>query len=402
MIRPEKLKQYIGIAFNFGVEILKTAILYPVGRLLYRKKDIWLISERGTDARDNGYHFFRYLREKHPEIECYYVIAKDSPDRKHIESLGEAVHYRSLRHYLLLFGARYLVSTHIMGFTPNRGFYNYIQTRIERKVLRGKTVFLQHGITKDNLSYLYQENTKLDLFICGAKPEYEYIAKNWHYQHDEVQYTGLARFDSLLEQKINRQILIMPTWRKWLKYPEDAAKTSILDSPYFQSWCGLLKSPGLAELAEQYGVQFVFYPHFEMQEYINQFETASEKIILADFAHYDVQRLLKESMLLITDYSSVFFDFAYMNKPVLYYQFDEAEYRANHYAEGYFDYRRDGFGEVVTEENALLTLLEQYLENDCQLKDQYRKRIEGFFPLHDEKNCERIYREIINLKRETN
>lgn len=78
--RIQKLKQYIRISLDFGCEILKSAVLYPVGRLLYRNKSIWLISERGTDARDNGYHFFRYLREKHPEIECYYVITKDSPD----------------------------------------------------------------------------------------------------------------------------------------------------------------------------------------------------------------------------------------------------------------------------------------------------------------------------------
>ena len=100
-------------------------------------------------------------------------------------------------------------------------------------------------------------------------------------------------------------------------------------------------------------------------------------------------------MLLITDFSSVFFDFAYMQKPVLYYQFDEEEYRASHYAQGYFDYRRDGFGEVVTEETELLELLEQYLENDCSLKPEYRQRTEGFFTLHDMHNCERIYNEII-------
>lgn len=42
---------------------------------------------------------------------------------------------------------------------------------------------------------------------------------------------------------------------------------------------------------------------------------------------YDVQQLLKESLLLITDYSSVFFDMMYMNKPVIFYQFDENQYR---------------------------------------------------------------------------
>ena len=92
-----------------------------------------------------------------------------------------------------------------------------------------------------------------------------------------------------------------------------------------------------------------------------------------------------------------FFDFAYMRKPVLYYQFDEEEFRANHYAKGYFDYRRDGFGEVVTEEEKALDLLEQYLENGCRLKPAYRARIQEFFPLHDQNNCERIYHEIMKL-----
>ena len=81
----------------------------------------------------------------------------------------------------------------------------------------------------------------------------------------------------------------------------------------------------------------------------------------------------------------------------MYYQLDASEYRAHHYAQGYFDYRRDGFGEVVTEKTKLLELLEQYLSNECGLKAEYKKRIEGFFPLHDDKNCERIYNEIKKL-----
>ena len=395
--RIQKLKQYIRISLDFGCEILKSAVLYPVGRLLYRNKSVWLISERGTDARDNGYHFFRYLREKHPEIECYYVITKDSPDRSRVASLGKTVDYRSLRHYLLLFGAKYLVSSHFMGFTTNRDFYMYIQPKMVKKAVRGKNVFLQHGITKDNMIGFYQENTKLDLFICGAKPEYDYIAKNWHYEHQEVQYTGLARFDALNAKQTKRQILIMPTWRRWLRSAADPKK-AMLESRYFKCWCSLLKSGRLAALAEAHGVQFIFYPHHEVQKYIRSFQTASPRIILADFARYDVQQLLKDSMLLITDYSSVFFDFAYMEKPVLYYQFDEDEFRAQHYGEGYFDYRRDGFGEVVTEERTLLDLIEAYLAKGCGLKEAYAKRIDSFFPLHDGNNCERIYHQIMKLK----
>ena len=36
-------------------------------------RELWLVCERGNDARDNGYWFYRYLKEKHPEINARYV-----------------------------------------------------------------------------------------------------------------------------------------------------------------------------------------------------------------------------------------------------------------------------------------------------------------------------------------
>ena len=50
---------------------------------------------------------------------------------------------------------------------------------------------------------------------------------------------------------------------------------------------------------------------------------------------------------MLTDYSSVAFDFAYLRKPIVYAHFDkEAFFSGEHsYTAGYFDYERDGFGE---------------------------------------------------------
>lgn len=393
----ETLKRRVKIAVCFGWEIVKAIPLYPLGKLLYGKRDIWLVSERGVDARDNGYHFFRYLRQEHPEIRSVYIIDRNSADAKKVEALGEVVQYQSIKHYLLFFGAKYRISTHYMGFSPDQTFYGYIQPRLKNRIPGGKTVFLQHGVTKDDMPQLYQQRTKLDMFVCGARPEYDYIAGNWGYKNGEVCYTGFARFDTLHDFTVKPQILIMPTWRNWLVHGADASEETMLQSCFFQAWSSLLKNHKLAQLARKYGVQFLLYPHYEIQKYLDRFTTASQDIVLADSSHYDVQQLLKESMLLITDYSSVYFDFAYMKKPVLYYQFDEEEYRNRHYAQGYFDYRRDGFGEVITQEAELLELLEQYLAGNCSLKPIYQKRMEGFFPLHDTKNCERIYQEILKL-----
>ena len=371
-------------------------LLNPIGKLLYRGKHIWIVSERGTDARDNGYHFYRYVRERHPEQRAYYIIDRKSPDYPKVAALGNVVQRGSLKHWLLYLGAEVKISSHMNGFTPDSNWH-YLQF-VSRRRRNDKNVFLQHGVTKDDLKPCYRNCTNINLFICGAKPEYDYILSRYGYSESELKYTGFARFDSLHNFTTRRQVLIMPTWRSWLSAKRDGVTwKDVENSTYLKCWTSVLRSGRLQKMAKKYGISFVFYPHYEVQSFLHLFGKSDEGIEIADFAHYDVQQLLKESMLLITDYSSVFFDFAYMRKPVIYYQFDEEEYRAQHYRQGYFDYRRDGFGEVVTEQDALFDLLEQYLENGCSLKPEYRERIQGFFPLQDRNNCERIYKEIMKL-----
>lgn len=386
-------------AMTYWGLMIKHYILKPIALLLYGGRHVWIISERGTDARDNGYWFYRYVREKHADQPIYFIIDKKSADYSRVAELGSTVQRGSLKHWLLYLAAEVKISTHKNSmFLGNHWRYSRFLTRNKPSE---KSVFLQHGITKDDILGLHKENTDFKLFICGARPEYEYILKGFGYSEDEVKYTGFARFDQLHHFTTKRQVLIMPTWRDWLSPNFSGSKLSEKDvehSIYVQRWSALLKNDRIRTLAKKYNVQFVFYPHFEMQPFLHLFGEGNDQVIFADFAHYDVQNLLKESMLLITDYSSVFFDFAYMAKPVLFYQFDEAEFRAHHYAQGYFDYRRDGFGEVVTDGAELLELIEQYLSGDCRLKPMYKKRIDGFFPLHDDKNCERIYTEILKLQ----
>ena len=57
-------------------------------------RNLWLVAERGNDARDNGYRFYEYLRTMHPEVNAHYVITTDSADEMKIAALGGGVRYR--------------------------------------------------------------------------------------------------------------------------------------------------------------------------------------------------------------------------------------------------------------------------------------------------------------------
>ncbi len=106
-----------------------------------------------------------------------------------------------------------------------------------------------------------------------------------------------------------------------------------------------------------------------------------------------------ESDLLVTDYSSVAFDFAYLRKPVIYYQTDKEEFfsGAHTYEKGYFDYEGDGFGEIECSVEALVDRIIEYMKNGCELKEVYRERIDATFPFSDQNNCKRVYEEILKL-----
>ena len=72
-----------------------------------------------------------------------------------------------------------------------------------------------------------------------------------------------------------------------------------------------------------------------------------EKLLIQK--HSSVPRSLITLARAKRDYSSIAFDFAYMKKPLIYYQFDQDKYYTNHFAKGYFDCERDGFGPQMSE-----------------------------------------------------
>ena len=379
-------------------ELFKMLFFRPIAffcRLLspaYR--NVWLVSERGSDARDNGYWFYHYLRTEHPELHSYFIITSDSMDASKITALGGLVPTGSFRHYLLYYCADYLVGTHVQPCSADLLIYYHLASKGIRA--RGKQVFLQHGVIKDDLVFLHHENLSIDMFVCGAQPEYEYVRDTYGFAPDVPRYVGLARFDNLIRarQRGNQKmILVMPTWRG-AQYPSGDA---FIQTAYYRAFQSLLNSPRLHQMLEANGFQLVFYPHIEMQRYLHTFHADSDRVILADKSTYDVQQLLMNCALLITDYSSVFFDVAYLEKPELFYQFDEEEFRSYHYKKGYFDYRRDAFGPVCTEEETLLNALESCFQNNMQLSPEYKARVARFFPLRDAQNCRRTFDAILSL-----
>lgn len=390
------LKKLKGISIrDVGHIFLFLLACIPAAVMKKTRKHMWLICEYGQEARDNAYWLYRYIREHYPKQDIVYAIDLLAEDAKRVQPLGETIAYGSFKHWIYYLAAEVNISSH-KGGKPNAAVCYLLEVY---GIIKNKRVFLQHGITKDLAEMFFYQNTRMRLFICGAKPEYEYIVENFGYPEDYVQYTGFARFDCLLEEiPQKRQILVAPTWRRWLyactSNPYENTQAGIKESEYVVKWKELLYSTAVQAQLEKYDYSIVFFPHRNMASAFAGEADLPARVTIADWHDYDLQVLMRESMCMITDYSSTAMDFAYMGKPLLYYQFDYERFRREHFEEGYFSYEKDGFGPISHSFEQIYEQLEKMLAHNCKMQEQYGQRMEQFFELRDQNNCERIYRTI--------
>ena len=402
-----KAKKATRSARGLLVLLMAYLVLHIARRDLLRR-DIWLVCEKRNEARDNGYHFYKYLKEKHPEVESYYAITRDAVDLPKVTCLGNVIIADSFRHALYYLAAARSISSQAYGAFPY-GF-NRKELKLANQLCnpRQKTVFLQHGITKDELSHEAFDygKTNIDYFVCSAKREYEFVKAGYGYPDGAIGCVGLCRFDNLhraagLKEKI---ILVMPTWRFWLKRNKDGVPLTnseiqmFRSSDFYKQFATLITSEELLGSLKQYGYRLYFYMHYQLQDYSELFgQFSNESVTIADRYHYDVQDLLMRAGVLVTDYSSVQFDFAYMNKPMVYFQFDKAQFESEHYAKGYFSYDEDGFGPCCKQAQEVSRILQALMRTGAAQPEMYQQRIDGFFNIRDDKNCERTFQAVSNL-----
>ena len=179
--------------------------------------------------------------------------------------------------------------------------------------------------------------------------------------------------------------------------PGEKQAKEFMATDYFKYWDGVLENQEFIDLIERENLQVIFYPHREMHRFLRYFHVDHPNITIASWPEYDVQQLLKESAYLITDFSSVAMDFAYMKKPLLYYQFDNEKFRSSHHGVGYFDFKTEGFGPVCVTPEQVVKELKQSYERGFQNEARYLERHEAYFDLWDTDNCRRNYEAICKM-----
>ena len=367
--------------------------------------EIWLINDEIDRAGSNGEYFFRYLKFKNPDfIKPYFVILKNCSDYKRLKKLEGIVDIYSNSYKKLFLRSNKIISSvyNSWAFNPFKKNHKYI-----RDLFHFDIIFIQNGILKDDFSkYISKIDKNFYLITTSSKREYKEILKiNYGYNDCDIILTGMPRFDNLYRLKkvinIERKILIIPTWRKYIKNSRDLISyenrySNIFKfTKFFKFYNELINDKKLLFNMKHYNFTGIFclHPFFKSQWIDFQ---KNELFSINENCNY--QELLLKSFLLITDYSNIFFDFGYLAKPIIYTHFDYANYRTEHYKEGYFDYNKFGFGPICKDIQCTIREIIFELENNCLLRKKYLKRIKKFFAYFDDNNSKRVFQEILKAK----
>jgi Putative glycosyl/glycerophosphate transferases involved in teichoic acid biosynthesis TagF/TagB/EpsJ/RodC len=366
----------------------------------------WVLMDRDDAADDNAEHLYRYLLRNGKADKAFFVLREESADWNRLKVEGfKLIPYGSRDHVAAVVNASVVISSHAADFVlwpaPKPWIADLVSYRF---------VFLQHGVIKHDVSHALGRRP-MRLFITSAHGEFNSIANvssNYLFSQREVRLTGLPRHDALLTKSRSEDlILIMPTWRKYLSVPNTAVSAmpapvdGFVESPFARAWLGLLHDRRLKDVAHRHGKQIVFAPHPNLIPYLVQIEVPDWVKVVQPHEKTSYQDLFCQSAVLVTDYSSVAMEVAYIEKPVVYYQFDRKEFFASEhgYRPGYFDYHQHGFGPVAETEDQVLDAIQQALEG--REDPIYAQRRESFFAFRDGRCCERVYNEILKILPDT-
>ena len=370
----------------------------------FSKKNIWMFFDKIYKGGDSAEYLYKYAEKENPgNLKLYYLLDENTSDYKRLKKEGYTPLKRgSFLHRLVFLNANYMIVSNSTVFAFND--YYLENSRYIRGIVDFKTVCVQHGLSVQKIALAQprlRDNTRL--YFCASKyeienlmhPVYDYAG------YDALRLTGVPRYDGL-ENRDKKQIMISPTWRMqsaMLVSKNEGVERDynpfFKDTDYFKVYNSLINDKKLIEAAEKYGYRIAYVLHPIVSPQAKDFDSNDYVDIIPSVGDMSYEKMFCESSLMVTDYSGIQFDFAYMRKPLVYYHPEELE---AHYEEGTYHYDTMAFGEIVRKKDELVSLLIDYMQNGCEMKSLYKMRADDFFEFDDRNNCKRIYEELLKAQ----
>lgn len=356
-----------------------------------RKPTAMIFEKDAATAQDNGFALFLHLREttSSADFDYYFILDRSSEQWDRVRHLQQVVPKFSFKYWRLLVSpAAFLASSDVRYHLSNL----YAQPGIADKyAFLRKNYFLQHGVTGMKRVPIFrpQSPTFPEAVVATAEWEKEVLV-GAGIPADRIDVVGFARWDRLSRSRIetSRKLLFMPTWREWL---EGRDADGLKDSTYARAISSFLRSNELERVLEENDVELHFLAHPKFPDLAKLFDHAGPRIKVLTQDEVSFADLIDSSFAVVTDYSSIAWDFIQAGKSAVLFQFD-----FDHYQRVTGMYSGSEFEKILAliptaqTEQGVLNIVSDLLATDSEelrlRADDFARRV---FPFHDQQNGQR-------------
>lgn len=380
-----------------------------VYKLLYKyipvdKKMVLFISFHGKGYICNPKYIHEYMSNNEKFNEYRFIWAIKSKYTVKVPG-SKVVRYNSIAYYYYLARSKYwIVNYKLPYYIMKKSNQVYLQTWHGTPLKR-----LAHDIVeKDNMTFYRSEMSRSEMlntydtdvkkynyllspnrfstekFISAFKVDREKIIEEGYPRVDfllNVLNTDVIRIKEKYGIPLNKKVILYaPTWRDNSYNNKGYSYNIEVD---FEKWRKIL--------GDEYVV--IFKPHYLIIDNYNN--EGLEEFVYIMKENIDINELYIVSDILITDYSSVFFDYAVLKRPILFYMYDLEEYR-DELRGFYLDINKDLPGPIYTVEDELLkyiTNIEKYSSNLINNISLFNRK---FNFLQDGRSAERIVKMVFD------
>lgn len=382
------------VFFIYRLSTFPERFMYKIVEFLqpYFKQDAYLmfdcLYDNNAECIDT-FTLFQYLQKNN--IPSYYLVNKNHNSLKKIKKVGRQKNIittdKNKKIPLKLIFCLLRTHTVITSFGhDNSRFENFLYKN--KKI---NYIFSDHGIFFMKLFPLnYYTSSRFNFFIVNNELETQMILNNSKWTENRLIKCGLFRFDKLKREQNKKNIFIMFTWRKSRQ------------NDYFKKIESLLNNEILKQFIFANDVKIKFALHHVLNPELDYEKLFIDNQNVEIINLTDISEQVSKTSLFITDFSSIAFDFMYLDIPVIFYRFDaDLDEKTKEYESIDYAMTKDKYlyNCCYSEQDTVKTII-KYVQNGFTLEDENKEKNKQFFT-YSQKNsiCKNFVEHIERLNK---
>jgi CDP-glycerol glycerophosphotransferase len=376
--------------------------LYLISCVIPKNYKIWVFGEySGNTFADNPKYLYLHINQRNKNIRAVWLTRKKQIVSE-IRSLGFEAYYAYSPlgvYYAMRAGVAICCVDMACDFIgclfSSKTFYVNLWhgtplKKIGQDIVSGNfRVSKFKSIIKSLLHFLkMRRKHPADLFICSSALVSKSLQSAFALSENEVAITGYPRNDALFavadENSGRKKIIYMPTFRGKIGEIVDFFTSYGFDIDLFEEVLSGCNAELWIRLHRYNQPNQAMLERIERSQYIHMYQKS------------DIYEDLSKFEILITDFSSVYFDFLLLNKPIIFAAFDFDNY-INKDREIYYNYDIVTPGPKADNWSEVLSLLKKSLQNPQEFSAEREAICDTFNLYKDNKSSDRVFNSIIRL-----